>query len=263
MLLTMEKEIIIDGLKIAYEETGKPEGEPVVILHGWGCSHSTVKSIAACLEKSMRVINVDLPGHGNSDEPKEVWGTADFARLVEKLIKALELGSPSIIGHSFGGRTSLQLASGFPLKKIVLVDSAGIKPRRSLNYYYKVYTYKMAKKTVLTLFGKERGGKMVEKMLQKRGSADYKSSSPMMRAIMSKCVNEDLRKVMPTIKSPVLLIWGEKDSATPLKDAKIMEKLLPDAGLVAFPGCGHYSFLDNPIGFKAVLQEFFKKELTK
>jgi pimeloyl-ACP methyl ester carboxylesterase len=66
---------------------------------------------------------------------------------------------------------------------------------------------------------------------------------------------------MPKIKASALLVWGENDTATPLSDAKTMEKLIPDAGLVSFAGCGHYSFLDNPVGFSAVLKEFFKNEL--
>lgn len=258
----MEKEIEIDGLKVVYEVTGKEDGFPVVLLHGWGCNHTTVRSIAACLQSGMRIYNVDLPGHGNSSEPSEVWGTADFAAFIKKLIERLGLENPSIIGHSFGGRTAVALASDFPFHKIVLVDAAGIKPRRSLNYYYKVYSYKLAKKLSLSFLGKEKGERFVDRMRQKKGSADYNSSSPMMRAIMSKCVNEDLRNIMPAIKSPTLLIWGENDTATPLSDAKLMEKQIPDAGLVAFPGCGHYSFLDNPMGFKAVIREFFKPELS-
>ncbi len=78
-----------------------------------------------------------------------------------------------------------------------------------------------------------------------------------MRAVMSKCVNEDLKSFMPAIKAPTLLVWGEEDTATPLSDAHIMERLIPDAGLVAFPGCGHYSFLDNPGGFRSVIKSFF------
>jgi pimeloyl-ACP methyl ester carboxylesterase len=69
-------------------------------------------------------------------------------------------------------------------------------------------------------------------------------------------VNEDLKQVMPKIACPTLLIWGENDTATPLSDAKEMEKLIPDAGLVSFPGCGHYSFLDNPYQFASVLRSF-------
>ncbi|MDE6754763.1 MAG: hypothetical protein K2J82_09160, partial [Muribaculaceae bacterium] len=68
----MEKTITIDNQSIHFEETGNPDGNPVVIMHGWGCNLSTVKSIAAILEPGMRVINVDLPGHGLSPEPSSV-----------------------------------------------------------------------------------------------------------------------------------------------------------------------------------------------
>lgn len=258
----MEKEIVINGLKTVYEESGKPDGEPVILMHGWGCNHSTVKSIASCLEDGMRVISLDLPGHGKSEEPKTVWGTNDFANLIEELIKTLSLNNPSLIGHSFGGRTSIALASkNINLNKIVLVDSAGITPKRSLKYYYKIYSYKTLKNLTLLFLGKKNGREFLEKYIKKKGSADYQAASPMMRVIMSKCVNEDLRELMPSIKAPVLLIWGDNDTATPLSDAKTMEKLIPDAGLVSFPNCGHYSFLDNHIGFKAVIREFFKQEL--
>lgn len=262
----MENEIEIDGLKIAYEETGKLSGMPVILLHGWGCNYTTVRSIARSLEDGMRVISMDLPGHGKSEEPKTVWGTQDFADLVLKFIEKLRLENPSLIGHSFGGRTSIAAAAKADTDKfwkIVLVDSAGVKPKRSLKYYYKVYSYKAIKKLSFLLLGKEKAQKEIEKRLKKNGSADYQAASPMMRAIMSKCVNEDLKKIMPKIKAPTLLIWGENDTATPLSDAKKMEKLIPDAGLVAFPNSGHYSFLDNPGGFKAVLREFFKYELAK
>lgn len=258
----MEKEIEIDGVKLLYEETGNPEGSPVIIMHGWGCNHTTVRSIAAILSPNMRVINIDLPGHGNSQEPPIIWGTKDFADFIQKFIHKLNLINPSLIGHSFGGRVGIELASRNPIKKMILVDAAGIKPKRPFSYYWKVYSYKAMKNALLLIFGKNKGEELVEKLRGKKGSADYRNSSPMMRAVMSKCVNEDLKEVMPNIKSSVLLIWGENDTATPLSDAKTMEQLIPDAGLVSFPGCGHYCFLDNPHGFKLVVKEFFKEELS-
>lgn len=257
----MEKDLIIDGLKIHYSETGVPEGQPIILLHGWGCNHTTVRSIAKYLEPEMRVINIDLPGHGESGEPDMVWGTKDFANLIHKIVEEINIENPVLIGHSFGGRTSISYASEYPVRKLILVDAAGIKPVRSLNYYYKVYSYKAYKKLLNLILGEEKSRKLIEKALKKRGSSDYLSSTPVMRAIMSKCVNEDLKHIMPKIKCPTLLIWGEEDTATPLGDAKLMEKLIPDAGLVSYPGCGHYSFLDNPFGFKTVLREFLKAEI--
>ena len=259
----MDKEIVIDGLKLNYTETGNPTGQPVILLHGWGCNNSTVKSIASALEDGLRIVSLDLPGHGKSQEPSDIWGTEDFALLLKKFTDNINLKNPSFIGHSFGGRVSIYYASKYDVNKLVLVDSAGIKPKRSLRYYYKVYSFKTLKKIANLLLGEDRAKEIIERSLQKKGSADYRAASPVMRAIMSRCVNEDLKKIMPQIKASTLLIWGENDTATPLKDAKIMEKLIPDAGLVAFPSSGHYSFLDNPFGFKAVLREFFKTELKK
>ena len=112
---------------------------------------------------------------------------------------------------------------------------------------------------MLLVYGKEGGQKRIEAARAKKGSSDYNNATPMMRAILSKVVNEDLKYCMPQIKAPTLLIWGENDTATPLRDAQTMEKLIPDAGLVSFPGCGHYSFLDNPIQFAAVLRSFLKE----
>ncbi|MDE5827850.1 MAG: alpha/beta hydrolase, partial [Duncaniella sp.] len=106
------------------------------------------------------------------------------------------------------------------------------------------------------IYGKEKAERMLDAKRAKAGSSDYASASPMMRRILSKVVNEDLTDRLDKIKAPTLLVWGENDTATPLKDAKKMEGLIPDAGLVSFPGCGHYSFLDNPGQFAAVLRSF-------
>lgn len=259
----MEKNIDIEGIRIHYSDSGNPGGLPVVLMHGWGCDHTTVRSVAEILEPGMRVINVDLPGHGQSPEPPEIWGVEDYTALMEKFIEKLGLKDLTLIGHSFGGRIGILLSSRNDyVRKLVLVDAAGIKPRRSMKYYVKVYTFKTLKRLLPLLFGKERGRRMIEAYRGKSGSADYRNASPVMRGILSKCVNEDLKSVMPSIKASTLLIWGAQDTATPLSDAKTMERLIPDSGLVSFDGCGHYSFLDNPRGFKAVMREFFKSELS-
>lgn len=257
----MQKNIIIKGININYEETGDPKGFPVILLHGWGCNNSTLKSIATILEPSMHIFSLDLPGHGNSEEPSTIWGTSEFAETVEEFIRLLNIEKPSLIGHSFGGRTAIMMASRGIYNRLVLIDSAGITPKRTFLYYYKVYSFKVLKH-LSRLLPAKIGTSLIDKLRSSRGSADYKNSSPIMRAVMSKCINEDLKKIMPKIKAPVLLIWGKDDTATPWSDAIAMEKLIPDSGLVGFDDCGHYSFLDNPYGFKAVLKEFFKKELS-
>lgn len=253
----MDKTIDIDGVSLHYRDTGEENLRPVILMHGWGCNVDTVASIENIFKGKMRVLNIDLPGHGMSTEPPAVWGVDDFTSMMEKFIARLGLKQPSLVGHSFGGRISLLLSSRNDVDKVLLVDSAGIKPKRSLNYYRKVYSFKAMKHLLTLVLGKKKGMEIVEKMRAKKGSADYRNSSPRMRAVMSRCVNEDLKPVMPSIKAPTLLIWGEDDTATPLSDAVTMKRLIPDAGLVSFPGCGHYSFLDNPFGFRAAVSSFF------
>lgn len=254
---SMDKTIEIDGVDLHFRDSGEKNLRSVIIMHGWGCNVDTVASIENIFKGKMRVLNIDLPGHGKSTEPPAVWGVEEFTAMMEKFISRLGLERPSLIGHSFGGRISLLLSSRNDIDKVLLVDAAGIKPKRGLNYYRKVYSFKAMKHFLTLVFGKKKGMEMVEKMREKKGSADYRNSSPRMRAVMSRCVNEDLKHVMPSIKAPTLLIWGEDDTATPLTDAETMKRLIPDAGLVSFPGCGHYSFLDNPFGFRAAVSSFF------
>lgn len=255
----MEEQTNIKGLRLRYRTAGTPGGRPVIIMHGWGCKAETMdlfeETVAAACP-GCAVYNLDLPGFGSSDEPDSVYGIDDYTDTVERFADSLGLDSPLLIGHSFGGRIAILYASRRPTSGIILVDAAGVKPRRSMRYYIKVYSFKALKHIAPLLLGKKRAQAMIDRRRASAGSADYAAASPRMRAILSRVVNEDLRHVMPAIKAPALLIWGENDTATPMRDARIMQRLIPDAGLVSYPGCGHYSFLDNPAQTRAVVASF-------
>lgn len=250
----MKKVLRYQDIELHYDVSGA--GAPLVLMHGWGCNSSTVASIANVASQTHTVYNIDFPGFGASTEPSEVWGVEEYTRVIEFLVKAENMQAPALIGHSFGGRVGILYASRNSVSKLILVDAAGIKPKRGLSYYYKVYTYKAMRRLAELTMTKDKARRFLDRQRAKRGSSDYASSTPMMRAILSKVVNEDLRAVLPSIKAPTLLIWGEDDTATPLADAKLMSRLIPDAGLVSFTNCGHYSFLDNPMRFSAVLHNF-------
>lgn len=248
--------IDIDGMQLHYTVSGS--GSPMVLMHGWGCDHSTLASIEAVASRNHTVYNVDFPGFGNTPEPPEVWGVEQYTRMIECMVQKLGLNRPVLLGHSFGGRVGLLYASRNEVSKLILVDAAGVKPRRPLKYYVNVYGFKLAKRIVRLVYSRERANRVIADWRSRRGSADYNNASPRMKSILSKVVNEDLRHVMPSITCPTLLIWGENDTATPVCDALVMERLIPDAGLVRFAGCGHYSFLDDPRRFAAVLESFLK-----
>lgn len=244
-----------DGALLAYRETGPADAPTVILMHGWGCTADTLRVIEQSLSKEFHVYNVDFPGFGASPEPPEVWGVADYAALIGRFIDACKIERPMLLGHSFGGRVGITLASvRHDISKMILVDAAGIKPKRPLKYYWNVYSYKTWKWLMRALMGREKADAVIA--ARKVGSADYRNLSPRMRAVMSRVVNEDLRHLMPEIAAPTLLMWGENDTATPLSDARTMNGLIKGSGLVTFAGCGHYSFLDNTPRFLAVLQSF-------
>ena len=250
----MECRYKYNGIELSYSIEG--EGDVIVLLHGWGCDKHIWKSSVEQLQSHFRVVAVDFAGFGNSQEPDAVWGVEEYTRSIEALIKELGIKSPTLVGHSFGGRVSILYASRNEVKRVVLTDAAGVKPRRSFTYYRKVYTYKLLKRALPLLIGDKKAQMLLDQRRAKSGSSDYNRATPMMRAILSKCVNEDLCSVMPRISAPVLLFWGDKDTATPLSDAHTMAKLIPDAGLVVAEGAGHFAFLEQPELWRASLMNF-------
>ena len=146
----------------------------------------------------------------------------------------------------------------FVIDKIILTGSAGIMPKRSLSYKIKVGSYKLGKKLLTLPPVKAMFPNALENMQKKRGSSDYAAASPIMRGCLVRVVNEDLKEYLPRIKQSTLLIWGTEDDATPLADGELMEKLIPDAGLVKLKGAGHYSWLNDPYTFIAVIKSFLK-----
>ncbi len=240
-----------NGSDMYYEIKG--EGKPILFLHGWGTNIESFVPVIASLSKEFKTIAVDFPGFGKSAEPEGVWGVSDYTDVIESFIMEMGFEKIDIIAHSFGGRVTILLANRIPgrIGKIVICDGAGVLPKRGLDYYIKVYSYKIAKK-LFKLFGAESAGR-----LKRAGSEDYRRLNENMRATFIRVVNEDLTKYLKNIKNPVLLVWGEKDETTPLYMAKIMENELDDAGLVVFEGAGHYAFLDDMPRFCKIVSYFF------
>lgn len=240
---TMDCSITINDTNIAFSRQGN--GSPMILLHGWGCDRSALALFERVGIENHEVFNIDLPGFGQSDEPSFAWTVEDYTSMLEQFVIAMGISSPIVLGHSFGGRIGILFASRNEVESLILVDAAGIKPRRNLKQLFNIYKFKIAK-ALWRLYGKEKSEMMIAEARNKRGSSDYRNASPLMKQVLVKAVNSDLKSVMPSISAPTLLIWGENDTATPMRDARKMLKLIPNSRLISFPGAGHFSFIDNP-----------------
>lgn len=251
--------IKINGLNINYEVSGK--GEPIILLHGWLCSLDTMKPIADVLQ-NFKVYNIDLPGFGKSDMPEKPFNTDDFGDFLDGFIKELKIENPILIGHSNGGRTIINYAGRNlgKIKKIILIDSAGIKPKRKLSYYIRVYTFKTLKKILGIFPDVEMFNNIRERVLGKFGSSDYKNSPEILRKTMSIIINEDQTEKLKNIKVPTILLWGENDEDTPINDGKIMEQNIKESSLIEIKGAGHFSYLDSYNQCMEIITEFIKEE---
>lgn len=252
-----------DGIEVNYEKYG--EGSPcdgvcALVLEGWNTNTEVYVSVARLLSEKYTVIVPDLPGFGLTPEPPEAWDTAAYADFIAHFLSSLGVRRVLLWGHSFGGRLIIRLASRtdlpFTIDKIVLTDAAGIRPKKSLYKRLRQRSFKLLRSVYSTKFFRYFYPDALAELRRSHGSADYNSATPLMRNVLVKSVNEDLTPLLTSVSAPSLLIWGDKDTATPLSDGRLMEKMIPDAGLAVIEGAGHYSFLDKPALYASILKAF-------
>lgn len=224
----------------------------VVLLHGWGVDKSTLNNVANHLKAlEYQTLSLDFPGFGEQNEPETAWNVDDYANWTIAKIAKSGLTNVILFGHSFGCRVILKIAAyspndlPFKIDKIIITGGAGIRPKRGLDYYCKVYSYKLMKR-------------FLPKLTKNAGSDDYQKTSGIMRQIFNNVVNEDLTYLLPQNPYETLLIWGQNDDATPLADGIMMEKMMPNAGLAKIANARHYAFLDQPHVFMSILTSYLR-----
>lgn len=217
----------------------------ILLLHGWGGDLNSLTVIGTPLSRYCELWSLSLPGFGNSPEPGEVWGVQEYMECLVEWTHLNELSGFDIIAHSFGGRVAIKMASNFPglVRSLVLIDSAGLIPRRSLRTKIRI-SYARTLSKLVKLIGGSIALK-IEKKRQTLGSADWKSATPMMRRVLSRVVNEDQTKDLLRIEAPVKLIWGAEDRDTPVYMAEKMHRMIQNSELEILQGAGHYCFLDK------------------
>jgi pimeloyl-ACP methyl ester carboxylesterase len=246
----------IDGLTVRSRVGG--QGPQVLLLHGWGGAIESFAPVLDDLHRSYTVAAFDLPGFGQSSLPPSTWGSADYARLTLKIMDRLQMDRPHLIGHSFGGQVSIQLAATTPERvgKLVLVCSAGIRTRPALATRLKRMAARLGK--WLAAHGGWIGERLRAAIYRRVQSQDYANAGAL-RPTLVRVVSEDLAPSLPLIQSPTLLVWGAQDRAVPLAAARVMAQLIPDAQLEVFENAGHFVYLDQFDRFRLLVGRFLRQ----
>lgn len=228
--------------EIYYKFYNKKSEVTNVFLHGWGCDGN---SFAFC-NKYIKTNNLflDFPPFGKSSKDIKNWTIFTYANMVISLCEHLGIKKINIIGHSFGGRVAIVVSvlCKEMVQKIVLVDSAGLKPRRTISYCFKVFSYKIRKKLGLDV--------------SKYGSCDYLALNPQMRKIFSSVVSTHLDDFLPFIKSETLIMFGKNDRVTPVYMAKRFKRKIKKSKLTLFEDAGHFCYVDKRLEFVSELSSF-------
>ncbi|MBQ6323248.1 MAG: alpha/beta hydrolase [Bacilli bacterium] len=245
-----------NDITIFYKKYGNQKNT-ILILPGWGNTSSTFQYIINNFKNKYTIYIIDYPGFGESPIPQKELSIYDYSELIFNFIKEKNISNPIIIAHSFGGRITAILLSKYQLfsEKIVLFDVAGIKRKKTLKQFVKEKIYKLLKKSIIIL-PKIKRETYYQKLLLLFASPDYKNLPPSMHKTFQNIIKEDLRKYYKEIKADSLLIWGEKDLDTPLKDAYIINKLIKKSALIIYKNANHYSYLYYPEKTISILNKF-------
>lgn len=245
-----------NDIEMAYEKFGVGEIN-IIILPGWGKTKQTYQNMIEFLKDYHTIYLIDYPGFGNSDFPNKDLAIYDYADLIDSFIKEKKIINPILIGHSFGGRLIILLNSYLNNHyDAIIMDGAGIKPRKTIKKSLRVYLYKFLK--YLVKFKDKNKNKYLNKIREMFGSSDYNNLSDNMRKTFINIVNTDLRKHLKKVDGNILLIWGESDCDTPLKDGHLMNKLIKNSELIVIKKAGHFCYLNEPYLVNNIIYAFIQ-----
>lgn len=253
----MRKKCKVGNVSLSYYEQGS--GQPIVFLHGWGRTHEDFLGLINSFNDDYRIIAIDLPGHGESEEPVGELSLDGLSKMITEFFTILKIDNPILVCHSFGARIAIKLASAKVVtNKLIFTGGAGIE-QKSLLFKLKVAHYKFMKLLVKTpLYRQYR-----EDLFANSGSVDYKNASETMKRVMSLAVSEDLTPLLKFIENDTLLFWGEADDATPLWQGELMHKEIRNSTFISKPNLTHYAFLEAADQFNDAAQKFIGGELNE
>lgn len=247
-------QVVVDSLLTQYEVQGR--GKLVVLLHGWGDSAKGLAGLQKTLARQFRVLAIDLPGFGGTQAPEVVWGLDDYARFVAHFLKKIDAPEVMLlIGHSNGGAIAVRGLSKkwLQVDKLVLLASAGIRGE----YQGRVKALRMLTKAGKALTQPLPKG--VKARLRKQVYSTVGSDmlvAEHLQETFKKVVTDDVRHDASQLALPVLLIYGENDTATPIRFGELLHESIDGSTLEILPGAGHFVHIDRAAAVVKAIEDF-------
>lgn len=250
----------LDATRIHYTNYGAGENA-LLFVHGWSSDETVWKKQAPEMAKSIRVLTVDLPGHGQSDQPKVAYTMDYYARAIDAVLKDAGVKSAALVGHSNGTPVIRQFYRHYPqeVRALVVVDGAlrpfgdaaemekFIAPLRASNYA-------------------ENAGKFIDQITEPMKDPTERAATRtmMLRTPQRVAVSEMEGILDPAlwktdrIEVPVLMILAKSPFWTPEYE-QYVRKFIPNLQYETFDGVSHFLMLDKPREFNETVLAFLKK----
>lgn len=213
----------------------------IVMLHGWGQNLQSLQPMGELLAYKEKIHIIDLPGFGKSAPPPEDWDTTQYADRICQYLDDNGIDKADMLGHSFGGRVSIRLAHKYPnrVRSITLINSGGLQRQRTFKQSLRSQWVRNLRNTfkISPVYRDE----LLTWHTQKYGSRDYLNAGALQGTLV-KTVSEDVTEIVKQIPLPVLLLWGEADTETPVEMGHRYHSLFPNSQLITIPNRDHFMF---------------------
>lgn len=222
-------------------------GPPVVLLHGLGGSHRWWRYTLPALATRFSVHVPELVGFGRTAAARPQPTIEEMADVVLAWIGESGLASTALVGHSMGGQIAIHLVARDenPVTRLALVAPAGVPRRRAVS--------ELARLLAEVVPPRRWGTPAFLPTI----AADVVRTGPrVVLAAARRLLDDDVRPLLPTIRIPTLLLWGDLDPLVPLAQGREMLAAIPDARLVVLEGAAHVPMADRPEAFNRHLLEF-------
>jgi non-heme chloroperoxidase len=252
------------GVTLQYAETGRPAGEPVIMLHGYTDSWYSYSQVLPRLAPKYRGISITQRGHGDSGRPGSYTGN-DFAADVDAFMAALCIERATLVGHSMGSFVAQTVAIRYPqrVEKLVLIGSATTAANEvivGLNDYVQTLTDPVDSTFVYEFQASTVFQPVPQTFLDSAVSESRKVPADVWKGALAGLIATENADRLHEIQAPTLIVWGDRDGIFPRGEQDALAALIPKATLVVYPETGHAPHWERPKDFTQDLEKFVKKD---